>query len=626
MRFDSIEISGKKFSFPTMSTSQRDLLNFTSSDESAVIYNTTSDELQVWNGSSWKSIDSRVTWILSTDNYSTLSFTYPSSSVDINSSGTISPSITSGTQPAVSWDISSGSLPSEFSFNTSTGVITYSTGATTGSGSFGVTATTPVGTSNEVTVNWDIGSPNGITTYTNSESLYPSLRISTSNSTDTQILNKLSFYGTTSGMSDGTIIENSQYPIYAADNGNSTWNYLILPDGASYWIFYANSTTDPSNLANNYSSDLSSSSLSYDLVSLVDNDVNIGGTTNYSSATVSGVSSTFNGTYTRQSSEFSLDGASTSSGSALWNENGGYYYFVKSDDNSKIIVYNEVDSQWQLVMQTGTDFTTSPSNNGSFGSLSSISSSSNTSTQYENSVNQPTQSSTYGYTSGGVNYPSDRGDIHYRTELNYIDFGNDTSIDDFMTSSDSWSYGFKLVDKIPLDALGRVMFSRSGRSWFALAIGQSASDSEVIYGNGSTTTYDFTEDSSIPATGFAAGSYVRITYDTTTVNLYVDGTKYYSFNPSTSYLDVGSAANTLDLHFGYGIDSNAYQSSTQFYHGHWQGKIERLWIANGTEVTTDDDGSTFPTGTTHSWLLDETSGSTFSANTGGLNGTGATVS
>ena len=339
MRFNSIEISGKKFSFPKLSTSQRDLLDFDSSDDSATIYNTTTNELQVWNGSSWSSIgnDSRVTWILSTDNFTLVTFTYPSSTLNTNSSGTITPTITSGTQPVDSWSVSSGSLPSEFSFNTSTGAITYNTGSTTGSGSFGVKATTPVGESNEVTINWTIGSANGISTYTNSESIYPSLRISTSNSTDTQILNKLSFYGTTSGMSNGTIIENSQYPIYAADNGNSTWNYLILPDGASYWIFYANSTTDPSNLANNYSSDLTWS-LNYDLVSLVDNDVNIGGTTNYSSATVSGVSSTFNGTYTRQSSEFSLDGASTFSGNAVWNANGGYYYFVKSDDNSKIIV------------------------------------------------------------------------------------------------------------------------------------------------------------------------------------------------------------------------------------------------------------------------------------------------
>jgi hypothetical protein len=222
----------------------------------------------------------------------------------------------------------------------------------------------------------------------------------------------------------------------------------------------------------------------------------------------------------------------------------------------------------------------------------------------------------------GVVYPADQSDIHYGTGTNYIDFGNPASLDGFMSGNNAWSYGFKLVDAIPRDGLGRTMFVREWRNWHGFYIGHNDTYTAQLYGNSSSRTYD-SQDTPIPANGFAAGSYVRVSYTgpSGTVKIFVNGTEYWSGSPS-SYWDAASSVNSLSVQFGNGPESNIFQFNTSYYHGLWQGQIERLWISNGVVETTDDNGTTFPPGTTHSWLLDETTGKTFAANTGGVVGNG----
>ena len=76
--------------------------------------------------------------------------------------------------------------------------------------------------------------------------------------------------------------------------------------------------------------------------------------------TLSGYSSSVNGTYNRQSDSFVLSTAPTASGSARFQELSGYYYFLHESNNSKIIIFNIVDGFWSAVFSSGSNFS-SPS-------------------------------------------------------------------------------------------------------------------------------------------------------------------------------------------------------------------------------------------------------------------------
>jgi hypothetical protein len=144
----------------------------------------------------------------------------------------------------------------------------------------------------------------------------------------------------------------------------------------------------------------------------------------------------------------------------------------------------------------------------------------------------------------------------------------------------------------------------------------------MIYGDGAARGFDFSEATTLPTNGFVVGDFIRMQkYATGQVEFYVNGVKYYD-KGLAAYWDSASSANSLDVQFGGGIEANVVQSSPSLNHGNWQGLIDRLWIANGVAVTGDDNGTAFPTGTTHSWLLNETTGATFAAASGGVNGQG----
>lgn len=439
--------------------------------------------------------DPRATWMLQSDVFTAPAIAYPSALIDVNTVGTIEPVVLSGSEPITGWAIVAGSLPSEFTFDEATGVISYTTTSATSSGSVSITASNPAGESGLYELDWEIRAAQGNAEFLNTLNKYPFLRLSVGGSTETQVMFKQAFFGKTTATSNGTLLEDSSFPVYVGSNGDGTFNYLIQVQGYSYWMFYIGSSTDPHDLANGLVTDLTTTSLSYSLV-------------------------------------------------------------APNSDNVTV---------------------------------------------------------------DGVEYPSDRSDIHWGSGIRYIDFGVDSSLNGFMTSSGSWSFGFRLQEDWKPDGMGRGMFSREGRNWLAMAYGHSNTYSELVFGNGSSRTYDSSETTSLPSAGFAAGSYVRVTFDGSVTSFYVDGTKYYDYN--TSFYWDGASADSLPLQFSNSVSAN--QNLLDSYeHTKWQGLIDRLWIANGVVASTDDDGVTFPTGTTHSWDLDETTGSTFSPSTGSVSGTG----
>ncbi|MDD7805463.1 MAG: hypothetical protein PUP46_07875, partial [Endozoicomonas sp. (ex Botrylloides leachii)] len=121
----------------------------------------------------------------------------------------------------------------------------------------------------------------------------------------------------------------------------------------------------------------------------------------YSALTITGTGS-FDGAYTRNANQFSLDGDTAFSGNALFNANSGYYYFIKDGDNTTAVIYSEGDTAWAAVAKAGFDFSTI-ADNDPLGSPNSVSTFGNDSTAYENGVNQPTANATFVY--GGSNSP-----------------------------------------------------------------------------------------------------------------------------------------------------------------------------------------------------------------------------
>jgi len=94
---------------------------------------------------------------------------------------------------------------------------------------------------------------------------------------------------------------------------------------------------------------------------LVGGNTSTPGSTDYSSVTLSGQSSvSFNVTYTRQATGFTLDTGTVSSGNAQFNSNSNYYYYVASSGpqaDGRIIIFSEVDNAWVVLLDIGENFT-----------------------------------------------------------------------------------------------------------------------------------------------------------------------------------------------------------------------------------------------------------------------------
>ena len=111
----------------------------------------------------------------------------------------------------------------------------------------------------------------------------------------------------------------------------------------------------------------------------------------YSTLTLSGfVPSSFDGEYTRQTTGFTLDTGSVSSGNALFHADSNYYYYSKVGAASTAIVFSNEDNagggQWLVFYKNGSDFTEGNiSNNDALGSVDASSGVAFTSVQYDNS-------------------------------------------------------------------------------------------------------------------------------------------------------------------------------------------------------------------------------------------------
>ena len=121
----------------------------------------------------------------------------------------------------------------------------------------------------------------------------------------------------------------------------------------------------------------------------------------YSELTLSGYNSALNGTYNRQSDSFILTSAPSASGTAIFNNLSGYYYFLHESDNSKIIIYNIVDGYWSAIHSSGSNFS-SPSNGQSV---------------YPVTVANIITPIREGYTNDGRAYPGSGFGIEYKTTI-----------------------------------------------------------------------------------------------------------------------------------------------------------------------------------------------------------------
>lgn len=133
-----------------------------------------------------------------------------------------------------------------------------------------------------------------------------------------------------------------------------------------------------------------------------------GSSTDYSEVTLSGLSpSSFNQTYTRQSTGFVLDTGTVSSGNALFHADSNYYYYVASTgsmNNSRMLIYSVEDNSWMTVFDfNGTNFTEgNVSNNQAIGSSGIFDATVTSSNTTADGRNVPTASSDIVYaTSGG---------------------------------------------------------------------------------------------------------------------------------------------------------------------------------------------------------------------------------
>jgi hypothetical protein len=97
-----------------------------------------------------------------------------------------------------------------------------------------------------------------------------------------------------------------------------------------------------------------------------------GGGTDYTEITVSGFSpSSFNQTYERQSTGFTLDTGTVGSGNALFNTNSNYYYYTATtgnDPEDRMIIFSEEDNAWYAVFSFNDPDYTSNNNNEALGS------------------------------------------------------------------------------------------------------------------------------------------------------------------------------------------------------------------------------------------------------------------
>lgn len=220
----------------------------------------------------------------------------------------------------------------------------------------------------------------------------------------------------------------------------------------------------------------------------------------------------------------------------------------------------------------------------------------------------------------GVNILYDQVAMTYLSTTKYFDAGVSSTFNGFMSSDNSWSFGFQVHDNWLRDGLGRALFCKFPRNWLSANLSEHANISSFVYGNGSGK--GFVPISVYPWGGFGSTTRVTVTYDHTTTLLQfiisdaLGNSTFiiWSGNAST-FLDPAASIDSLPLRFGITPESDSLQPEYKYYHGFFQGEIRDLWVSVGSAIT---GYAGIPAGATHSWLMNETTGSTFTASTGGI--------
>ena len=221
---------------------------------------------------------------------------------------------------------------------------------------------------------------------------------------------------------------------------------------------------------------------------------------------------------------------------------------------------------------------------------------------------------------------------------NYMDLDNDVSFNGFLSEDNAWSYGFRVLEPIEMDLLGRPMFAREN-GFFGM-LKTCTAESYYAHGADIVTNMDI-RTLAVNIGVIPSGAWVIVTQDNDRyVNIYVDGVQVRTEGRHAN-ADINPAivADLKNVHFGksvcsFSTDSSATTSYIKKMHGCWQGLIGDLFIANGTELTSaqateiealsDISLSTNYASITHAWRLDETTGDTFTALKGGIDITGKT--
>lgn len=328
---------------------------------------------------------------------------------------------------------------------------------------------------------------------------------------------------------------------------------------------------------------------------------------NYSTLTLDAGIDDFDGTYTRQSFKANLDTGTASSGNALFNATDSYWWFLKSDDNSRMIIYDTVNTAWTYVYVNGANFSTA-ANDTAVGSPNAVESQSISDAVYGGAAVQPAaeySEITYGAGTG-------IGNGAYQPFGNYSHFMGGAFAMKITTSgglmnnfgtkaspNNGWSYGFTLEDPwIATGASNQMLCPESGSDgWHAFGAAlfmisfsiydyYSYGDSDYgPYSSGTGSNIGYQQSSANIAN---AGDTIQVRFDGTTYKMYINGVEKISTTTPTTYISSSATTNPV-LTFGdtssmnIGTIINDYADPAP-----WPFRIRDLWIANNGNISATD--------------------------------------
>jgi len=327
----------------------------------------------------------------------------------------------------------------------------------------------------------------------------------------------------------------------------------------------------------------------------------------YSTLTLDAGIGDFDGVYNRQSFKANLDTGTASSGNALFNANSGYWWFLKNGDNSRMIIYDTVNTAWTYVYVSGGDFS-SAADGTAVGSPNAVESQSINSSVYDDAAVQPESEYsevTYGAGTGIGTAAYQPGG--YYTHMYGSAFAMKIAsaggvLNNFGTKAspnNGWAYGFTLEDPwLATSAANQLLAPESdanGFHHFGLSIFNISTTAYdyFSYGNASYGPYNSGSGASFSrqtnSNNIAnAGDTIQVRFDGTNYKLYRNGSEIVSTSSPTTYVS-SSASTNPTICFGDttltngGTIQNDYADPMP-----WPFRIRDLWIANNGNISASD--------------------------------------